>query len=352
MSKLLMPIVTMLLSTFVGLPKGRISVDDEPHVFDGPTGGSVPLEFSSDFYGPFQEFEQNAPDFVLYIERKSSNSEYDSLTIHTQLYTLKNDDLALTRYARNRTFGSSKKMTVRIPLLLNQFLSKEGIRVVIEITSDATNYYNRKFYFRLFPHENRKVYNLKDYSEKKLELDTYVVQIQDSRIVLPWETYSFSEFRDYFLLDNYYALRLNQFHFSYSFPYNFMYSGASMTIKNAPNCFSRLKKNGSDDCVIPLSIAMNEDQQIILRYQSGLYVNKDTLEMSFSPVNDKYVPTNTFFLPKNHVDDVIGTTFVFLLEGCGYGDINLYFEVEFDSSRYLIGDCSNSDYCVIEGVVD
>ena len=353
MTKMIVPVLTMLLLStgFNKIPDLFVTYEEDDYL--SVYGMRKPLTYYSDLYGPFPKFPSSAPDFNLYINRKSNHSDFNSMCVHFNLYTLKNNKIALTRYYEHLTFDENKKITVPLSFELNQNFSLEGIKVDLEIYSEINDFYKEKLSFKLYPSENGGSYSLKDYSSATLKFNDSAVEIKDNSIKTYQEAFTFGEYRDYFLLDHYYHLRFTQFNFSYSFAKNFTYTSASMTIKDAPSCFSNLKMTQNDDDIqIPLEAYLTEENKIGLRFGAHLFVDKNTLEMAYFPLNNNYVSTNTFFLPKNRAAEVDGTKFKFVIEGCGYEDFKLSWEVTFDSLRYLIGNCSDSEYCVIEGVVD
>ena len=351
MTKMMIPILTTFM---LGVGFGKVPLPDigEYDDYSSVYGTKNPLTYSSDLYGPFKSFPASAPSLNLYITRKSNHSDFDSICIHFNLYSLRNNKIALTRYIEHQTFDSSKKMTVPLAFNLGQNFAPEGIKVELEIYSEIRDYYKKEFSFNLYPCDSKETINAKDYSLKTLKLRDTALEIKNNSVVTYQETYTFSEYYDYFLLDHYYHLRLTQFTFQYAYPKDFSYANATMIIKEAPDCFNKLKKNNLNDVSIPLQAYLTEENKIGLKFTNHLFVNKNTLEMSFFPDNENYVATNTFFLPKNGAEEVDGTKFQFKIESCGYGDITLLWEVTFDSTRYLIGNCADSDYCVIEGVVD
>ena len=81
-----------------------------------------------------------------------------------------------------------------------------------------------------------------------------------------------------------------------------------------------------------------------------MYVHPETLEMSFIP-RDGFVATKYFYLPRNKTKQMLNQLFTLKMEKFGYGQINFSWDVRYINNRNLIGDCNDSDFCVVEEVL-
>ena len=81
-----------------------------------------------------------------------------------------------------------------------------------------------------------------------------------------------------------------------------------------------------------------------------MYVNPYTLEMSSFKMQNE-VKTNKIYFPVNKKKDFLGEKFNIVVSNCGLNKYNLIFEITYDVFRDLVGNCSNSDFC-IKGTVE
>ena len=68
--------------------------------------------------------------------------------------------------------------------------------------------------------------------------------------------------------------------------------------------------------------------------------------MSFNPEED-FVLTRYFYLPKNGREDLIDKKMNVYLYGAGLGSSNITWNLTYLAGQNLLGDCSDSDYCIV-----
>ena len=181
---------------------------------------------------------------------------------------------------------------------------------------------------------------VKEYTSKTLgfKLDISFLEVKDS--------YQFTNIDDYFLTDIYYKIPFDQFHFKYNNDFaSFTYESASVSLVGNESYFSGLSYK-NNEAKLPLNIEIDENGVCSLKLDRVLYVDPKTLHISSSP-RAFYVVTNNLYLPVNHIEDLYGMQFVFRLNGLGMDKINLVWTTTLISSSGLIGNCHNSEYCVV-----
>ena len=77
-----------------------------------------------------------------------------------------------------------------------------------------------------------------------------------------------------------------------------------------------------------------------------MYVNPTSLEMSLV-AKPGFVATPYFYLPKNKCEELLDQTFTIMVEEFGHGKTRFNWDIKYTNNHRLIGDCSNSDYCVV-----
>ncbi len=102
---------------------------------------------------------------------------------------------------------------------------------------------------------------------------------------------------------------------------------------------------------IPIKVKESRTTTKTLTFADTFYVEPSTLKMSLTP-KIGYVETKYFYFPINHLDDVLNQKFIFKINQLGTmsSRMNITFECSFNTDVHLIGDCNNSEYCLIGGI--
>ena len=106
--------------------------------------------------------------------------------------------------------------------------------------------------------------------------------------------------------------------------------------------------DSSDDVPIveiPLGVR-NIFNRVWFSFPSNMYVNPTSLEMSLV-AKPGFVATPYFYLPKNKCEELLDQTFTIMVEEFGHGKTRFNWDIKYTNNHRLIGDCSNSDYCVV-----
>ena len=183
--------------------------------------------------------------------------------------------------------------------------------------------------------------------EKKLSYSKggYAFQINDNRLVNYYEHVTNDNFKDYFDINYYYCLPLEQFNFTYRSDLTYQLGTATISFVDLNNCFPYVRKNLLGHIEIPLTISQTGNN-VSLDYTYEMYVNPKTLQMSSRFMPD-YVLTRKFFLPINEIELLNGTDFVIKINEFGSFKTNIVWKSKLMTNRTLIGDCDTSEYCIV-----
>ena len=237
--------------------------------------------------------------------------------------------------------GDTQPISLLMPI--HSMLSENGIDCKVQII-DLSNKEIVGYTFSLKPITRDRI-NVSDYIRSTYSKEDIVVD-PDNYQTKRSEQYRFYGFLDYFNEDNYYRLNLNKLRMTYS------------CSKSFPGCNAKLKFTDYNN-VFPLINGgqLNTSFEIPLRYTytSGviwfdfpeqMYVNPKTLEMSLN-ARPEFRLTKYFYLPINKKDMLLDQTFSLEVTDFGYNKTSFSWDITYLNNRNLLGDCDNSDYCVV-----
>lgn len=343
MSKLVLLLSGLSLLVNSGIifnPTDPIENPDEP-IYSKEYG----IDIDSDIYGPFLEHESGEHSFTIRFRQSNIYKTVNDVTIHLQVFNQANGRIVLTRYFRNLTVQKRLYTSITFTLPISSYLNSSGLRIVMDLASSDGNY-DDSYDFILYPYKEGGSYNLNQYVNKKLVLKGTTFQFKSGALRCYDSTFKFSNYVDYFYIDRYYRLTLNQFNFTYEGFHPLTYEEAYFCIEHPPECFSHLF-NDEGKVVIPLEIINSSGTTYSFRFKSGLYVNRKTLDMSLYYINSDYVATTYFYLPHNCNEEVLGSRFNFYVNGVDTQEVSFHWYSIYNTDHQLLGDCANSDYCIV-----
>ena len=300
------------------------------------------MSFTFSVMGPFVEYNEDVTITGKLTSTKTMSGIKERISIaedeedYSYFYTTASHSMS-ARKARNVTFT----------LPLSTMLSEYGIKGLIEVLDSSENVLiTRPFY--LVPATNKTV-NVSKYMTRDYNVDAVVVNITNYNLYHR-ESYRFTNFLDYFNCDNYYRLDLKDLVMSYSCFVDFPGGNASLHFLDYERLFPYIDDNGVvPEVNIPLTITEKKGE-ICFNFPQTMYVNRHTLEMSLV-ARPGFLTTSYFYLPINKKDQLIDRVFTLKVKDFGYGKTSFNWNIRYLNSRGLVGDCSDSDYCVIGEVV-
>lgn len=243
--------------------------------------------------------------------------------------------------AHDLVYSTPYDLTFTLPI--STMLSSKGMSCRIEVVNEG-NVTMKSFIFTIMPIPHQRIVPtsyVRDYFRQ------YDVVLKPNDLFSRMEAIRFSNYIDYFSEDNYYRLSLNHLHIDYASTFPFPGCEATLKFVDYNRIFTSLDSGDSVPIVeIPLRVVNPKKSEICFDFPQNMYVNPNTLEMSLV-AKPNYVLTNHFFLPINKKDLLVDQVFTIEVTNFGYGKTSFDWNLTYLNNRGLIGDCDNSDYCVV-----
>ena len=161
----------------------------------------------------------------------------------------------------------------------------------------------------------------------------------------------FNKFIDYFNVNSYHRLSLTDFILTYTCDVPTTTGNAYLTFKDYNHVFKDLDDGGEvPEVRIPLTMTYKKNKGVLFAFPSKMYVNPSSLDMSLN-IKPGYKETRYFYLPINRRKDLLDQKFTLEVNNFGLNETSFSWDIYYTNNRDLIGDCSNSDYCVVGEVI-
>lgn len=158
-------------------------------------------------------------------------------------------------------------------------------------------------------------------------------------------SYDFDGFNDFYIPTFYHKLDFSDFKVKMDQKdVNVFNCEAELYIQNYNATFYSSDEEGYSQ--IPLKAVKSDNNTICFEPSIDLYVNKETLEMSLENHNN-YVKTRHFYLPRNGFRNQSDYDFTIVFKNFGSGHLKLKHAFKFNALTNTIGNCINSEYCII-----
>ncbi len=239
--------------------------------------------------------------------------------------------------------GVKRKAPFILSLPISSLLGKEGIDCKVSVI-DSKSEEICSHSFSLKPSSYSKI-NVKDYLTS-YRINNDVVVNPDRYATCHQEEYIFDSFVDFFNEDNYYRLNLRKISLTYSCFQSFPGCTAKLRFTDYNKVFPYLD---NDDQIPSFEIPLRyiaENSKVCFDFPELMYVNPKTLEMSLNARPD-FKLTRYFYLPINKKELLIDQTFALEVSDFGYDKTSFSWNLTYLNNRNLLGDCNNSDYCVV-----
>ena len=295
--------------------------------------------FITDFpiIGPFEKY---CPDYELkgtVRPTKSFNFVRERLSVGVM-----NGEMTYfsTKASHSVNINGAYPLTFTLPF--STMLGSKGLTCQISFV-DQDNNNIESFSFNIKP-KNSQMVRPGDYRFSYYSIPDTIVD-PDNYDAIVSESFCFNGFIDYFNIDTYYRLSIENLYLTYKGIKDVPSTTSILRYYDFDNLFPGLSTGGSMTIVeIPLkTVAINNE--IHFRIDSTLYVNPKTLDMSLE-AKPGYVLTNYFYLPINRKSDFMSQRFTLVTPSFGYNETYFAWDIRYLTDRGLIGDCDHSDYCV------
>ncbi len=291
-------------------------------------------------------FEKGAEDYALSGKvkvKKTVLSLVEKMTVKTV------DGLLIkTEVKKSHDVIKGSEYTLTFLLPFKSSLTERGLKVLIEFINPNSEVLH-SFSFNIKPIE-RKTINPKLYINDYYVTDDIVVD-PDQYSTNHSERIRFNETLDYFNVDNYYRLSLEDTFISYECGKSFPGCVAHLHFTDFLRIFPYLDNEKLVPYFdIPLR-TIKKNNGVLFAFPSVMYVKPETLEMALE-AKPGFKSTSYFYLPKNKCESLLDQEFSIVVSEFGYSKTSFTWNMRYTNNQRLIGDCSNSDYCVIGETVN
>lgn len=309
-----------------------------------------PLRFNSVEQGPFQEGDRIELTFsVICTEYAIENISVGIIGCDGSNKEWVNKD---TYMVKSRTFDLDYNVREHVNLLLTGKCATAAhthYRLCL-IDEDDGQAFGESVFFDLYirpKNYDRKTINPTYYQNSRYELPKDCFRIVNNKVFYSGEYFEFENFYDFFLIDEYYRLKMDQYKCYSHLEESFSWIDAYIELVNPQPCFNYLC-DSDGKISFPIVLINHDNQYFSLDFANYLYVNPNNYEMSLKP-KIGFRQTKYFYLPINCQEQVKKQEFLITITGIGYWKTNMSWSSYVPVDVNLIGDCSNSKYCVVGG---
>ena len=293
---------------------------------------------SFSYIGPFEE---GANDYTLSGRITPTSNQYD-LKERMKVYVI-DGTIVKTEVKDLHDVSKNETYILTFTLPFKSALTKKGLRVEIDFIGLGQGIL-QSLSFNIKPIQPQRI-NVRDYYDNYFSVNDIVID-PDNYVSGASEKYKFNQFIDYFNVDSYYRLRLDNIFITYESVKTCPLGSAHIHFVDYLKLFPYLD---NDDEVptfdIPLT-ATSSINGVFFSFPSIMYVKPQSLEMSLV-ARPGFVSTKYFYLPVNHCRDLLDQTFTLVVDSFGHNRNSFSWDIRYINNRNLIGDCSSSDYCVV-----
>ena len=301
------------------------------------------ITISSGGFGPYQTYCANQ---TIDIKITSSSRLYSSYV--TVYAGLSQSNYSYSREYSSFNLSANGTKTQSIVLPTREYLTSNGMYIKLVVTyhdvldgPSATSTTSFVIYPTVLNHDINPEEHI--FTSYKIERASYILTAGRLRTID--ESYLFPDYIDYFNIDTYHRLDLDSVSFTYVGASTFSYSSAYLQIYDDDNVFPYIHKNNDGYFLVPL-IVNKTANKYSFAFKNQFYVNPISAQMSFDP-EEGFVLTRYFYLPKNGREDLIDKNMNVYLYGGGLASSNIRWNLTYLASQNLLGDCSDSDYCIV-----
>lgn len=160
-----------------------------------------------------------------------------------------------------------------------------------------------------------------------------------------YPTYQFDGFDELYIPTFYHKIDFSDFKIMFD-DYNYSTFNPKATF-GIQNYTAKYFKTDSDSfSYVDLNVVKEGNNTVHFEPVTPFYVNMETLEMSLNK-HLNYVKTKHFYLPRNEYKDQNIYTFYLIFENFGSSKNKVIHTFKFNALINTIGDCVNSEYCIV-----
>lgn len=292
----------------------------------------------------------------------------------TKIYPYQHDGFAriyvkLTRTDDNIPYiGVKTCSTEKGKFTRTDFLRGTSDSRVLEgyLRADSTYLYEGITYFRIFTFTTyegsgevgftvpvKESTDLEDYVIDANKYDTPVVKFDnfayfEGHTNMSWETFNFQWWDTLFFDETYYRIDLEQIYFGYSCPFmggKLPQTAEAVITINDPGGYMSYIQRGSSRKRFYLTPHLSKGRVTCVSDYT-FYVDPDTFVMYETQLAGT-VPTKYIYLPKHKYQDDLTFSYNVKFYDIGVNEVDINYSYSRQISKRLVGNCVNSQYCVI-----
>lgn len=246
-----------------------------------------------------------------------------------------NNDLYTNKKIYNAYLNGAGVYTLKY----NNAFTRQNNTIQIKVTAGTNVYTSEEISMNLTRAKSELITENKPYYSDSL-VTTF---LPDSSVTTTNLMCSFENFEGLYSPDYYHKIKLSDFKINIDSKLQPLFDcNPSLIIKNADGVFNDIST--SNNVEFPLTL-VKLASGFTFQLKNDLYVNKETLLLSSVP-KDGYVKTKHIFLPRNNMQNESKFTAYFVFTDFGIDKDLVRHSFQFKALRNIIGDCSNSEYCI------
>ena len=359
-------IIPLTISSFIGIPSldnwNRVSKIPSFSILPDPSNSSLPNTsfhlstsfhltsiptgddyFSCPKYGPFSL--TNCSNFSATFEYRLYSVFSQSIVERIRLFNSSNSVVAASSKAPiDHTIGSKRSVTFNVPI--KDYWSTSGLTLNFEIVNSNSNAILKAFSVTFYPPSQKTISGVllkrEQYTSKCLGFYGDGEGMKELK-----ETFDFTTIGDYLGVDYYYRLKLDNNYFIYPNDNLLTSYGANLRFNDDENLFPYYTHQDNGDILIPLSLNKSGNK-VTFKYKNNFYINKKTLQIS-DTYRSSFVVTKDFYLPINGRKIFNNKQLYIDLERVGLDEISTSIPIKYDTSKSLVGVCTDGEYCLVGG---
>ena len=359
-------IIPLAISSIIGIP----SINDGNHINKNPSFSILPdpgdsstpntsYHFSTSFhysslptgddyfscsqYGPFPL--TNCSNFNATFEYRLYSVFSQSIKERIRLFNASGSVVASsTKTTVSYTIGTKRSVTFLVPI--HDYWNVNGLTLKFEIINSSSSAILKDYSITFYPPSqktiNGSLLKRETYTSKALGFYGDGTELKELK-----ETFDFTTIGDYVGVDYYYRLRLDNNHFLYPNDYTLASYNLALRFNDDDNLFPYYTHDNNGDIVIPLIFNRNGNQ-VSFKFKNHFYINKKTLQIS-DTYRAAFTSTNDFYLPINGRKKFNNKQLYIDIDRIGLDEISTSIPLKYDTSRSLLGVCTDGEYCIVGG---
>ena len=343
---LFVPFIMCLLSSNTSHMRFIGDISTKPGSFTISSYSSGPSistpTFSSPQFGPFNTY--GSATLYLNIQRCYVKS-YCYFKLKKPGSSSYSYSTKLTNYTQDNTKGTA---SISIDLPFDDYFSNSGLIVDFFLYISSNNKLIISKSFTIFPKYSRSIVS-SNYRTNDYEISNRIFTWNSDGPNDEKEVFSFKNSVSIVNDETYHHLSLNELYFNYYFSLKYPnYSQCYLYFYDTYYLFTTITTTRI--IKVPLLLYFDPSlSKVYFRYKNTMYVEPSSLQMSLVK-KEGYIETNKFYFPLNQKEKINTYNFKIEIKKMGQNETDVSIPFNYRSGKNLLGDCVDSDYCIIGGI--